>query len=187
VRRTVTQRCAACAQAQIRSTDAGVDACSGLRSDFYTVLVHSPFSRVRCAQDCGLSCFAAFKLGSPSSTTCPASYARLDTAAACKSAADAATGAFGGNVALSYYPYGCYWHTVTGSVYYNTNAAGAANFYAQPLCAGAALTHISRDRHCACTSHASTLGRCGGTGADVQPCRRYDATSVAAMRCITLA
>jgi hypothetical protein len=42
-------------------------------------------------------------------------------------------------VAYSYYPNGCYWHTVTGSVYYNTNAAGAANFYAQPLCAGTAL------------------------------------------------
>ncbi len=58
---------------------------------------------------------------------------------ACKSASDAASKTYGGNVAYSFYPYGCYWHTITGSVYFNSNPAGAANFYAQPLCAGAAL------------------------------------------------
>ena len=138
------------------------------------------------------SCCAAFALGTNGGTACPASYARLGTADACKSAADAASKTYGGNVAYSFYPYGCYWHTVSGSVYYNSNASGAANFYAQPLCAGAALTHISMDRHCARGSHAWTSRRCGGNGAHVQPCRRYEppvgrAGCVAAMRCVTLA
>jgi hypothetical protein len=77
-------------------------------------------------------------------------------------------------VAYSFYPYGCYWHTITGSVYYNSDPAGAGNFYAPLLCAGAALqAHISTDRHCARASHAWTSRRCGGDGTHVQPSRRY--------------
>jgi hypothetical protein len=94
----------------------------------------------RARDDCPWWRCAAFALAATSGTACPASYARLDTADACKSAAAAASQAFGGSAIYSYYPYGCYWHTITGSVYYNSNnASGAANFYAQPLCAGAAL------------------------------------------------
>jgi hypothetical protein len=48
--------------------------------------------------------------------------------------------------------------------------------------------HSSTDRHCARASQAWTPRRCGGDGADVQPCRRSDSTvgharSVAAARC----
>jgi hypothetical protein len=125
----------------------------------------------------GSLCCAAFALGSPSSTACPASYALLDTAGACKSAADAASKAFGSSVAYSNHPYGCYWDTITGSVYYNSNSAGAANRFAQPLCAGAASTHPSTGKHCAHAPHASTPRRCGGDRADVQPCRRYCLTA----------
>ncbi len=118
-------------------------------------------------------CCAAFALGTTSGTTCPASYALLDTADACKSAAAAASKAFS-DVAYSYYPYGCYWHTITGSVYYNSDPAGAANRFAQPLCAGAALqAHSSTDRRTLRSRLARLdVGRCGGTGADVQPSRR---------------
>jgi hypothetical protein len=80
-------------------------------------------------------CCAAFALGSTSGTACPASYIPPDTAGACKSAADAASRAYN-IVAYSHYPHGCYWHTITGGVYYNSNAFGAANGFAQPLCAG---------------------------------------------------
>ncbi len=83
-------------------------------------------------------CGAVFALGGASSAACPASYGRLDTADACASAAAVAGKAFGGSGAYSYYPAGCFWHTITGSVYYNARATGAANYYAQPLCAGAA-------------------------------------------------
>ncbi len=116
------------------STDAGVDACSLGQSNVHRVCGHVP--RPRGARGSGSPCCAAFALGSPSSTTCPASYNPPSTAGECKSAADAASKAFGGSVTYWFYPYGCYWHTVTGSAYYNTNASGAANFYAQPLCAG---------------------------------------------------
>ena len=97
-------------------------------------------ARVRCAGDHGSSCCAAFALGATSGTACPSSYARLDTADACKSAADAASRTYGGSVAYSYHPYGCYWHTIAGSVYYNSNASGADNAFSQPLCAGAVPT-----------------------------------------------
>jgi hypothetical protein len=97
-------------------------------------------ARMRCARDdCPLWCCAAFALGTTSSTACPASYALLDTFDACKSAAGAASKTYT-VAAHTYYPYGCYWHTITGSVYYNANAAGAGNVYAQPLCAGAVPT-----------------------------------------------
>ncbi len=117
----------------------------------------------------GSLCCAAFALGSPSSTTCPASYARLDIEDACKSAADAASKAFGGSVAHSYHPYGCYWHTVTGSVYYNTNAAGAADAFAQPLCAGAAPSLR--------TANMRLAGDCGTPHAANGPCIRATAGS----------
>ena len=94
-------------------------------------------------------CGAAFALGGASSTACPASYGRLHTGDACASAAGKA---FGGSGAYSYYPAGCFWHSGTGSVYYNTHVAGAANYYAQPLCAGAAQTcpheHVLAMRVC---------------------------------------
>ena len=130
------------------------------------------FFSPRDARDRGPSCCAAFALGANGGKRCPATYGLLITADACKSAADAASKTYGGTLAYSFYPSGCYWHTINGSVYYNSNASGAANFYAQPLCAGAASTHISMGRHCACASHAWTPRRCGGDGGDVQPCRR---------------
>ena len=83
-------------------------------------------------------CCAAFALGGASSNVCPAGLLRLDTADACASAAAIANKTNGGSGAYSYYPAGCFWHTVTGSAFYNTHATGAANYYAQPVCAGAA-------------------------------------------------
>jgi hypothetical protein len=127
----------------------------------------------------GPPCFAAFALGATSSKTCPASYALLDTADACKSAASASSKAFGGDVAYSYYPYGCYWHTITGSVYFNSNLVGAANRFAQPLCAGAALPARTPRRTLRSRLASLDVGRCGGNGAHVQPCRRYALPSAA--------
>jgi hypothetical protein len=95
-------------------------------------------------------CCAAFLLGGTEVTTdaCPASYSLLlKTADACKGAAGAASREYAGSGTYAYYPYGCFWHSVTGSVYYNKNATGAANSYAKPLCAGAAH---ARARH-SCT------------------------------------
>ena len=88
----------------------------------------------------GPSCCAAFELGSTGSTACPASYGKLVTAAACEAAAGAVGTKYGGSGAYSSYPYGCYWHAITGRVYYNSNAAGVGNAFAQALCSGAART-----------------------------------------------
>ncbi len=90
------------------------------------------------AQGSVRACCAAFALGTTSGTACPETYVPPNTAEACKSAANAARKEYT-VAAYSYYPYGCYWHSITGSVYYNSNPAGAANRFAQPLCAGAAL------------------------------------------------
>jgi hypothetical protein len=88
-----------------------------------------------------LSCCAAFALGRSSEAACPASYFPLSSGDACKSAAGAANRTYGGSGIYSYYPAGCYWHTITGSVYYNSNATGVADVYAKPLCAGAHSIH----------------------------------------------
>jgi hypothetical protein len=45
---------------------------------------------------------------------------------------------YGGAVTLPGLPAGCYWVRLGGIFYYNEHATGASNFYAQPLCAGAA-------------------------------------------------
>jgi hypothetical protein len=81
---------------------------------------------------------AAFALGGASRRGCPTSYVRLITEDACASAALIGGMTFGDAAASSYYPAGCFWHTITGSVYFNPHATGGLNYYAQPLCAGAA-------------------------------------------------
>ena len=90
-----------------------VGACLRLRSNVQTVSLKqyransivqtmpeiSSLRRLRFTEDHCPSCCAAFALGSNGGIACPASYARLDTADACKSAADAASKTYGGNVA----------------------------------------------------------------------------------------
>jgi hypothetical protein len=79
---------------------------------------------------------AAFALGT--SNGCLASYLRLDNPDVCGVVADIANMTYGGTVTLPGLPAGCYWVTLGKTFYYNTRATGAANVYAQPLCAGAA-------------------------------------------------
>ena len=75
----------------------------------------------------------------PSATSGRQSYSGSEVkAGACKSAAAVANKTYGGSGAYSYYPCGCYLHVATGDVYYNTYTTGAANVFAQRLCAGAA-------------------------------------------------
>ena len=84
---------------------------------------------------------AAFALGDALSKACPPGFFRLDNAGACEIAATAANRTYAGVKALSYYPFGCYWHTFTGRVYFNGYVGTIeAETYAQPLCAGAAGT-----------------------------------------------
>ena len=100
---------------------------AGTAADMFSAAMRLMSSNPRCAQ-CLMGCG---RVSAKDSTSC---------AMVCASpGAPPPGGKYGGNVAYSYYPYGCYWHTVTGSVYYNSDPAGAPNVFAQPLCAGAAL------------------------------------------------
>ncbi len=79
-----------------------------------------------------------FVLGGANSSVCPAGYLPLNTAEACTSAAAVAGKAYGGSGMYSFNPAGCFWHMITGSVYYNANTTGVASSSARSLCAGAA-------------------------------------------------
>ena len=52
-------------------------------------------------------------------------------------AAIAGEDVYAGSENYSYYPAGCFRHTVSGKFYWNTHSVGANNSFAQPLCAGA--------------------------------------------------
>ena len=89
---------------------------------------------------------AAFAIGGTDSAGCPRNSFRLETEAACESLAAIAGSSLGaiagadmyaGRDEYSYYPAGCFRHTVTGKFYWNKNESGANNSFAQPLCAGA--------------------------------------------------
>jgi hypothetical protein len=77
---------------------------------------------------------------------------RLKTEAACESLAAIAGASLGSNAGAdmyagsdeySYYPAGCFRHTVSGKFYWNTHGSGANNSFAQPLCAGPPALHCA--------------------------------------------
>jgi hypothetical protein len=82
--------------------------------------------------------YAAFEIGSTNTNSCPQNYSPLKTKEACKSLAAIAGVTMDANSQeYSYYPAGCFWHTVSRKFYWNTHGSGASNSFAQPLCAGA--------------------------------------------------
>jgi hypothetical protein len=90
---------------------------------------------------------AAFEIGSTNSNDCAPIYSRLTTEEACKSlAAIVGTKMDANSDSYTYYPAGCFWHTVIGKVYWNAHKSGASNSFAQPLCAGA--QHARRRHAC---------------------------------------
>ena len=93
---------------------------------------------------------AAFALSGTNSKDCPPSYSRLDTEAACKGVAAIAGTAYTGSAMYSYYPAGCFRHTISGSVYLNTHADGANSSFAQPLCVGAPNARTAAGMHRRC-------------------------------------
>jgi hypothetical protein len=126
--------------------------------------------RHSCA-DCranGVFC-AAFTLGGTSRSVCPTNFVRPVAEDACTSAAVIAGKGYGGTGVYPYFPVGCFWHTITGSVYFNTHKSGGSNYYAQPLCAGAARpiqhacprtrTHLHTRMHAQTHTRTDTLAR----------------------------
>ncbi len=104
-----------------------------------------------------LSCAGAYVSGASGSNECPAGSARIETEAACRTAAAAAgkTPNFFGFVETSAYsPRGCYYTTGGNYAYFNAHAVGAGGYSgAQLLCAavttGAPLHAPTRRRACA--------------------------------------
>ena len=90
---------------------------------------------------------AAFATGNTNSKECPPSYYRVKTDAECKSLAAIGSKLYGGSVNLTSLPSGCFWLTVGGGVFLNTNAKGVAHANAQLLCAGAPPARTDRRIH----------------------------------------
>ncbi len=118
---------------------------------------HATLTRVLVEWPC-----AAFGIGNAITKACPPDFVRLDNAAVCLFAANAARKTYT-VVEFSFYLSGCYWHAFTDRVYYNVYAGTVQNeSYAQPLCAGAAgsPTRTHARRH-AVSARAASLRRCG--------------------------
>ncbi len=81
------------------------------------------------------ACAADYVLGTANTNACPAGAAIFTTAAECKAAAEAIGKPYGGAVAHTFRPSGCFFDTGTPSkVDFNPNPTGAAFANAQPLC-----------------------------------------------------
>ncbi len=88
-----------------------------------------------------LSCAGAYVSGAAGSNECPAGSVRIETEAACRTAAAAAgktvASRFTGSLASD--PRGCYYDSSNNNAYLNFHPVGAGTSYYQLLC-GAAVT-----------------------------------------------
>ncbi len=89
-----------------------------------------------------LSCAGAYVSGDRGSNACPADSVRIETEAACRTAAAAA-----GKITSSYfvrtdpaYPRGCFYTTTYNYAYFNRDAVGAGYSDSQLLCAATVTT-----------------------------------------------
>ena len=73
--------------------------------------------------------------GAAGSNECPAGSVRIETEAACRTAAAAAGKTFAGVATDATTPRGCYYSTSTNNALFNTHAVGAGSSNRQPLCA----------------------------------------------------
>jgi hypothetical protein len=85
------------------------------------------------------ACAAAYVLGAVNTNICPSGSSKIGTAAACESAAVTVGVAHGGSDSNLNSPSGCFMNIAAQPyrVNFNTAVSGAADAYAQPLCAGA--------------------------------------------------
>ncbi len=125
------------------------------------------------------SCAGAYVSGAAGSNACPAGSVRIETQAACRTAAAAAGKTVGSQYfveTLSDYPRGCYhYHSTSNNyVWFNTHAVGAGISGYQLLCDAAASTGApprTTPRHvCVCSdarvrhTHTCATLACGAAG-----------------------
>jgi hypothetical protein len=103
-----------------------------------------------------LSCAGAYVSGAAGSNDCPAGSVRIETEAACRTAAAAAgkTPAYSFVETYAAYPRGCYYFTSNNEAYFNADPVGAGGSGLQLLCAavttGAPLTRRCADARVCC-------------------------------------
>ncbi len=86
-----------------------------------------------------MPCAAGYEWGENGSNQCPASYYRIVNAAACETAAAAASKAYISSETDPSSPSGCYFDQGdNGGFYFNADAVGAGYAGTQLLCSGAA-------------------------------------------------
>ncbi len=80
--------------------------------------------------------------GADGSNECPAGSVRIETEAACRTAADAAGKYVASGIVgtFSNYPRGCYYFSSGGFAYFNTHLSGAGRAGYQLLCAAVTTT-----------------------------------------------
>ncbi len=83
------------------------------------------------------SCAGAYVAGAAGSNECPAGSVRIETQAACRTAAAAAGKTFSSALSSSSSPRGCYYNTYN-IAYFNPHAVGAGDSGHQLLCAALA-------------------------------------------------
>jgi hypothetical protein len=81
------------------------------------------------------SCAGAYVSGAAGSNECPAGSVRIETEAACRTAAAFAGKTFSNLLTSASYPRGCYYATITNIACFNAHAVGAGWSNAQLLCA----------------------------------------------------
>ncbi len=88
------------------------------------------------------SCAGAYVSGAAGSNECPAGSVRIETEAACRTAAAAAGKTPWSRFVETYptFPRGCFYDTSNKAAYFNTHAVGAGDSYVQLLCAALATT-----------------------------------------------
>jgi hypothetical protein len=95
-----------------------------------------------------LPCAGAYLSGAAGSNECPAGSARIETEAACRTAAAAAGKAFRSVVTDPGDPRGCFYFTDNNVAFFNTDAVGGGVSGAQLMCA-AVTTGAPLARRCA--------------------------------------
>jgi hypothetical protein len=98
------------------------------------------------------ACAGAYALGASNTNACPSGASKIGAAAACESAAAAAGVLYGGSHSTLNSPSGCFMNITAhpnNIVIFNTAVPGAADAYAQPLCAGARRPDPPRHRRTA--------------------------------------
>jgi hypothetical protein len=114
------------------------------------------------------SCAGAYVSGAAGSNACPAGSVRIETQAACRTAATAAGKTVSSFFVVTdpYVPRGCYYASSSASVYdnyayFNPHPVGYGDFFYRLLCA--VTSGAPRAHTCACSGYSRGTGYCAGS------------------------